>query len=88
MDQHLFIVSRSFPELYDYLVERFAGDTNVEVIWDRRVGERRRRSEPSPDERRQADRRMRPFVDEELRSRSHAIVTLSERARDETKLVS
>jgi hypothetical protein len=76
MAHHLFIVSRGFPELYEYLVERFAGDPNVKVIWDRRFGERRRRDDPCETERRSADRRTRSFVDEELASHSHAIVTV------------
>jgi hypothetical protein len=46
------------------------------VILDRRIGERRRATMSVEHERRQADRRSRPEVDEELRSRSHAIITI------------
>jgi hypothetical protein len=77
MPRHLFIVSRDHQELYTYLTERFADDPKVSVILDRRVGERRRVSVPVAVERRQADRRQRPEIDAEIRTRSYAIVTVS-----------
>jgi hypothetical protein len=53
----LIIVDRSKPETYNRLKQQFADDLNVEVVWDRRTGERRRReSRPGP-ERRSRDRR-------------------------------
>jgi hypothetical protein len=76
MARHLFVVSRSETSLYQYLIERFIDDPNVEVILDRRRGERRRRGSPGLPERRQADRRTHPEVDLELQSRSLAILTL------------
>ena len=83
MGRTLFIVSRQHPDLYTYLRERFATDTAVEVILDRRVGQRRQREEPAPTEdRRRADRRARPEVELELRSRSHAIITIPDLAMD------
>jgi hypothetical protein len=42
MARHLFLVSRNDARLYEYLVERFRDDGNVQVILDRRRGERRR----------------------------------------------
>jgi hypothetical protein len=42
MTRTAFIVSRQHPELYVYLRERFTGEENIEVILDRRWGERRR----------------------------------------------
>jgi hypothetical protein len=75
MARHLFIVSRSETSLYQYLIERFIDDSNVEIILDRRRGERRRAQQGLP-ERRQADRRTHPEVDLELQSRSLAILTL------------
>jgi hypothetical protein len=78
MDRHIFVVSRAHPELYEYLALRFSGEKNVEVILDRRGGERRGSPTVQPDERRRCDRRRRPAIDEELRSRSHSIVTISE----------
>ena len=77
MARYLFIVSRQHLDLYDYLRDRFADDQNVRVILNRRVGERRRTIAAVARERRASDRRSRPEVDEELRSRSHAIVTLA-----------
>jgi hypothetical protein len=77
MKQHLFIVSRSCGWLYEELVERFRQDEKVEVVLDRRLGNRRQGG-PSfgGAERRRSDRRRRPGVDEELRSRSHMVVSL------------
>jgi hypothetical protein len=78
MARYLFIVSQQHQYLYELLVERFAGDPNVEVILDRRS--RRGRGREMRPEPRSAivERRSRPEIDEELRIRSHAIVTLSE----------
>jgi len=76
MGRTLFVVSRRHPDLYDYLRERFASDSAVEVIADRRVSERRREQVPRDDERRRADRRRRPEVEVELQTRSHAIITI------------
>jgi hypothetical protein len=76
MPRHLFIVARGVPGLYEVLRDQFAGDDDVAVILDRRVGERRSQTDAPPEERRKQDRRVRTFVDEELRLRSHAILTL------------
>src|SRR2546428_13956509 len=76
MARHLFLVSRHEPRLYEYLLDRFGHDVKVEVILDRRRGERRRRSERQGPERRQADRRTRRALDLELQVRSHVILTL------------
>lgn len=54
----LCIVSRARPGAYAYLKHVFASDT-VDVLLDRRVGERRRRQAPAAFERRRADRRQR-----------------------------
>jgi len=74
---HLFIVARSEPELYGYLARQFAGEHDVQVIVDRRVGERRsaRRGEADV-ERRQRDRRARLQVAQELSSLGYAFVRL------------
>ncbi len=76
MPRHLFIVARGVPGLYEVLTDQFADDADVIVILDRRMGERRAQPTAPHDERRKQDRRVRPFVDEELRLRSHAILTL------------
>jgi hypothetical protein len=76
---HLFIVSRQHHDLFEYLRERLTADGDVRVLSDRRLGERRRKSAPAAAERRRADRRSRPEIDEQLRVHSHAIVTLPSR---------
>jgi hypothetical protein len=80
--RHLFIVSRAFIDLYDYLTERFSDDSNVAVILDRRWSERRRAgSELRAHQvnRRRGHRRVRTELDEELRTMPHVVVSLSER---------
>src|SRR5215813_2359156 len=64
MARHLFLVSRHEARLYEYLLERFRDDGNVEVILDRR----------------RSDRRTRREIDLELQVRSHVILTLPESA--------
>jgi hypothetical protein len=77
MARHLFLVSRRDARLYEYLVERFRDDRNVEVILDRRRDARRRRLERyNGPERRQSERRSRFEIDLELQVRSHVILTL------------
>jgi hypothetical protein len=76
MGRTLFIVSRHCRDLYAYLTERFATDSAVEVILDRRLLERRRERAPQDTERRRASRRRRPEIEMELQTRSHAILTL------------
>jgi len=80
MARHVYVVGREHRDLYEVLTKQFASDGNVRVVLDRRVGERRRvqaDDAPFETERRQrSDRRIRPSVDEELKSRSHAIVSL------------
>ena len=78
MARHLFIVSREHPRLYEYLVARFQDDRNVQVIIDRRVSERRalEAEERSERERRARDRRQPIPAHDDLRLRSHRIVTV------------
>lgn len=82
MGRTLFIVSRQHPDLYAYLRERFATDTAVEVILDRRLGQRRQRAAVTEVDRRRSERRIRPEVEIELQTRSHAIITIPEVAMD------
>jgi len=49
---HLLIVPRADPQLFDYLSRRLSGVPRVEVIFDRREGERRRSIRPATDRRR------------------------------------
>jgi len=75
-DRFLCIVSRSNAKLASYLQNHFSGDATVQVIVDRRHGERRQQSANIAPDRRRADRRSRPHVDTELRLTAFAIVTL------------
>jgi len=75
-DRFLFIVARSNAKLASYLQNHFSGDATVQVVVDRRHGERRQQSADIATDRRRADRRSRPHVDKELRLTSFAIVTL------------
>jgi hypothetical protein len=56
----MLIVAREQPQVYDYLKQVFSAVEKVEVILDRRRGERRRRNEPHEPERRQGQRRRDP----------------------------
>ncbi len=55
--RYLVIVSRGKPELRWYLTQDFAYLGPVEVILDRRWGERRQGTQASPEDRRRVDRR-------------------------------
>lgn len=56
----VFIVDRQRPELLEHLRAHFDADPDVEVVWDRRTGERRRRPTRGPAERRWFQRRGAP----------------------------
>src|SRR6266403_244464 len=88
MGQLVFIVSRHRQKLHEYLQQEFAGNDEVAVIVDRRLGERRLQEVDRNPDRRQTDRRQ-ALVDERLRSLGWAIVWRDEsttvcvpRARD------
>jgi len=70
---HLFIIARYNVELLEYLKHEFAGEP-VTVLFDRRQGERRRQGEgPQGEERRRADRRTHPELEEDLRTRGFVV---------------
>lgn len=58
--RHLMVVARDAAELYASLKKTFADSEGIEVILDRRFGERRQRNAPVPDDRRRGERRSRP----------------------------
>jgi hypothetical protein len=68
MPRHLFIVSRETPYLADYMREQFRDEPDVEIIVDRREGER---ADNGTEE-----RRARREVDQQLRVAFHAFVTV------------
>jgi hypothetical protein len=67
------IVSVYRPDLLPAAKKRFAGDDEVEVIVDRRVGERRRPERAESEDSRAKDRR-RLSVDEYLKAEGFVVV--------------
>lgn len=70
----VFIVSPRHRELYESLRRTFARDDSVEVVLDRRDGERRRRAEPAGADRRRTNRRRNVAVQKKLATRGYAVV--------------
>jgi len=58
--RHLMVVARDAAELYASLKRTFAVSDGIDVILDRRFGERRQRAAPVPVDRRLGERRARP----------------------------
>ncbi len=84
MGQLLFVVSREAVKRYQDLKRAFSDQESVEVILDRRVGERRRPSAPPSEpnsNRRRTDRRSRPDVDSDLGSLGYSVVRIVAAAR-------
>jgi hypothetical protein len=60
-DPRLVIVRRGHFATYELLTRTFAGDPSVQIIWDRRVGDRRQSADNlSGSDRRRTDRRRVP----------------------------
>lgn len=84
MNRHLFIIARDQSDLCSYLQREFSGEGNVEVFLDRRQGQDRRSGRdrraaprpPSTQDRRSAERRLRRFVETQLRSYGYAMLQL------------
>ena len=76
MGRELFIVSRDRSDLFRYLSETFAGVDSLDIIWDRRAGERRTQRNVDTPERRRAARRTRLTVDADLQAVGYAFVAL------------
>jgi hypothetical protein len=66
MVRYLVVAARNRQDLHDYLRRQFSGDEKVEVLVDRRRGERRRRLDPQEPERRRGNRRSGPGTDDRL----------------------
>ena len=87
-NRFLLIVSRGNEALASYLEQHFKGYSTVQVLVDRRHGDRRQSrprsptpvapatAKAAPPERRRNDRRGHPEIDNELRLISFAIVPL------------
>jgi len=78
LSRYLIIVARGQLSLYDYLTRNFAEDPKVQVLLDRRKGERRQKVQPREPERRKGERRRRPGIEQDLRSRSVVIIRVEE----------
>jgi len=72
--RYVVLVACDRRDLFEYLRQKFATEVGIEVCFERRVGERRRRTAMSPGDRRREDRRTRPPLDAELRRFGFAIV--------------
>ena len=60
-DRRLVIVRRGHFATFELLTRTFADDPSVQIIWDRRIGQRRVAADgPGERERRRADRRRVP----------------------------
>jgi len=74
----LFIVGSKRPDFYESLRRTFRGDDTVQIVLDRRRGERRRARRPvrrgADPEQRGADRRAQLEIQRQLRSRGYAVV--------------
>lgn len=64
MVRYLVVTARNRADLYSYLRRQFSPDGEVQVLLDRRRGERRRRQESYESERRRGDRRSQPGKDD------------------------
>lgn len=78
--RRLVIVAKDEPDLHAWLARKFAGEPGVEIVCDRRRGERRTRPTGLLVERRRSERRRRSDVDAEMRARGWAIVRVLEKA--------
>jgi hypothetical protein len=80
VSDHLFIVARQQLDLYRYLSREFSTEPEVEVIMDRRYGERRlqgeRRASPRGD-RRGPDRRGHAEIGSQINTLGYAFVRLA-----------
>jgi hypothetical protein len=73
----LFIVGSKRPDFYESLRRTFRGDDTVQIVLDRRRGERRAARRPARrggPERRGDDRREHLEIQRQLRSRGYAVV--------------
>jgi hypothetical protein len=83
MTPSLFIVSVYRPDLYDAALAAVGLARDVEVILDRRVGERRGLGRPAQDDADLNDRR-RLWIEEQLRTDGWALVSAEARSERAT----
>ena len=70
----LIIVAREEPDLWLYLTRSYGGIQGLEILLDRRQGERRHEVQPYTPERRQAERRRPPAIEKNPRRPPFRIV--------------
>lgn len=70
----LIIVSRDQPDLWQALAREFGQSQEIRVLLDRRQGERRRDNQAHTPDRRGADRRSLPRIEDDVRSRQYVLV--------------
>ena len=70
----LFIVSRDQRDLHAYLTKEFRRDEHIQIIVDRRLGDRRNRVEPRTSDQRRGARRCGLTMDRQMRSAGFALV--------------
>jgi len=70
----LIIVARGQPDLWRALVDEFKDLPEIQVLLDRRTGERRTRSAQVAHERRVRERRSLPRLEDELHARQYVLV--------------
>ncbi len=75
MNRYVIVVARDRPELLGPTLQRFGGESGVLVVIDRRMGERRSRTEAVAEDRRHGERRRPPDFWADLR---HHPVVLAE----------
>src|SRR4029453_196917 len=72
--KQIVVVQRDRQKLYEYAKRAFSGNSSVEVVLDRRRGERRNDARPSGPDRRRGDRRLMNEIDNHLRALGWAVV--------------
>ncbi len=70
----LIIVARDRPDLWQALTEEFGVYKDIVILLDRRQGERRQAVQPHTPDRRRADRRSLPRIEEDVRYRQYVII--------------
>jgi hypothetical protein len=74
--KQIFVVARDREKLFEYAKRAFSGNSSVEVVLDRRRGERRGPDKAGSPDRRRGDRRLMNEIDNHLRALGWAVVRL------------
>ncbi len=74
--KQIFVVARDREKLFEYAKRAFSGNSSVEVVLDRRRGDRRNGEKTGSPDRRRGDRRLMNEIDNHLRALGWAVVRL------------